>query len=132
MNALTVKIAASLVVLFGLGAATGAVATRKLLPRADSAAARTPVEERWSHARFQEYRTRLNLSPQQVAAITPHFRQFGQEVRELREELRSRLAASVRDLNEHIARELTPEQRKALWNLAQERRQRRDNDPGNR
>lgn len=131
MNALTLKIAASLFALFGLGAAAGVVATRQLAPATAPASARTPVEERWSNARFEEYRNRLNLTSQQVAAIAPHFRQFGQDMRQLREDLRGRFAASFRDLNENIARDLTPEQRKELWRLAQERWQRRDNDPRN-
>ncbi len=132
MNALTVKIAASLVVLFGLGAATGAVANRKPAPRLATAPARVPVEERWSNVRFQEYRTRLNLTPAQVTAIAPHFRQFGKDMRQLREDLRERFTTSLRDLNENVARELTPEQRQELWRLAKERWQRRDNDPENR
>jgi hypothetical protein len=121
MNALTVKIAASLVMLFGLGTATGVVAARKLAPRRATAPAPVPSEERWSHARFQEYRTRLNLTPVQVAAIAPHFRQFGDEMRLLREDLRQRFAASLRNLNENVARDLTPEQRQELWRLARER-----------
>jgi hypothetical protein len=125
MKALTVKIAFSLVALFGLGAATGVVATRKLAPATAPASARAPVEERWSNDRFAEYRNRLKLTPQQVAAIAPHFRQFGLDMRQLREDLRGRFAASFRDLNENIARHLTPEQRKELWRLAQERWQRR-------
>jgi Spy/CpxP family protein refolding chaperone len=126
MNALTVKIAASLVVLFGLGAATGVVAASKLSPRLASAPARMPVEERWSNARFQEYRTRLNLTPAQVAAIAPHFRQFGEDMRLLRADLRERFTASLRNLNENIARDLTPEQRQELWRLAKQRWQQGD------
>ena len=129
MNALTLKIAASLVALFGLGAATGAVATRQLAPHPLPPAARVPVEERWSNARFEECRTRLQLTPQQTTAIAPHFRKFGEDMRQLREELRGRFSASVRDLNENIARDLTPEQRKQLWSLMQERWQRRDTGP---
>jgi Spy/CpxP family protein refolding chaperone len=132
MNALTVKIAASLVMLFGLGTATGVVAARKLAPRLASAPARVPLEERWSNARFQEYRTRLNLTPAQVAAIAPHFRQFGDEMRLLREDLRERFTASLRDLNENVARDLTPEQRQELWRLARERWQRREEAPARR
>jgi Spy/CpxP family protein refolding chaperone len=47
-------------------------------------------------------------------------------MRQLREDLRGRFTSSLRDLNENITRELTPEQRKELWRLAQERWQRRD------
>lgn len=131
MNVLTVKITVSLLALFGLGAATGVVGARKLAPGWTTAPARLPVEERWSHARLEEYRTRLDLTPEQIAAIAPHFRQFGRDMRQMREDLRGRFAASLRDLNENIARELTPEQRKALWRLVQERWQRRDNGPRN-
>ncbi|MCU0783941.1 MAG: hypothetical protein MUF81_07810 [Verrucomicrobia bacterium] len=126
MNALTVKITVSLLALFGLGAATGAVGARRLAPRWAFGPAGLPIEERWSNARFEEYRTRLNLTPAQVAAIAPRFRQFGQDMRQLREDLRGRFTSSLRDLNENITRELTPEQRKELWRLAQERWQRRD------
>ena len=126
MNALTLKISASLLALFGLGAATGVVATRQLASPPAPTPVRVPVEERWSNARFEEYRTRLNLTPQQVAAIAPHFRQFGQDMRQLREDMRERLGTSLRELNENISREITPEQRRELWRLAQERWQRRD------
>lgn len=126
MNALTVKIAFSLVALFGLGAATGVVATRKLAPRPFFPLARVPIEERWSSARFEEYRSRLNLTPAQVAAIAPHFRQFGEEMLQLRADLRERFAASVRDLNENISRELTSEQRQEMRRLLRERWQRRE------
>jgi len=131
MNALTVKIAASLVVLFGLGAATGVVAARKLASRPASAPARAPFEERWSKARFEQYRARLNLSPQQVAAIAPHFRRFGEQMRQLRDDVRERFTDSLRELNESVARELTPGQRKQLWSMLQERRQQRDNSSAN-
>jgi hypothetical protein len=129
MNALRVKIIASLVTLFGLGVATGVVTARQLAPRPSPALGHVRVEERWSNARFEEYRTRLHLTPRQVAASAPHFRKFSQDMRQLREDLRDRFAASFRDLNENIARDLTPEQRKQLWSLVQERWQRRDNGP---
>jgi len=131
MNALRMKITVSLVLLFALGAATGVVAARKLTPPPAPAPAHVPVEQRWSNARFEECRTRLHLTPAQVAAIAPHFRKFSQDLRQLREDLRGRFAASFRDLNENIARDLTPEQRKELWTLVQERWQRRDNGPRN-
>lgn len=131
MNALTVKIAVTLVALFGLGVATGGVAVRRIAPRPFVPAARLPVEQRWTSARLQEYRTRLDLSPEQVAAITPHFRKFGQDMRRLREDLRGRFASSVRDLNESIARELRPDQREELRDLLQESRQRPDSTARN-
>lgn len=128
MNALKTRIAISLVALFGLGAATGVVTTRKLAARPFFPFARVPVEERWSSARFEEYRTRLNLTPAQVAAITPHFRQFGQDMRQLREDLWERITASAREPNENISRELTPEQRQEMRRLLQEHWPRRDAD----
>lgn len=126
MNALTVKIAVSLVLLFGLGTATGVVAAHTLAPRLASASARVPFEERWSNARFQECRTRLHLTPAQAASIAPHFQQFGQAMHQLREDLRERFTTSLRDLNESVARELTPEQRQEFLRLVKERWQRRD------
>ena len=129
MNALRLKITVSLVLLFGLGAATGVVAARKLTPPPAPAPAHVPAELGWSKARLEECRTRLHLTPAQVAAITPHFRQFGQEMRQVREELRGKYATALRTLNESIARDLTPEQRKELWHLVQERWQRRDSGP---
>jgi Spy/CpxP family protein refolding chaperone len=126
MNALNVKIAVSLMLLFGLGTVTGLVAARKLAPRFAPTPARVSFEERWTDARLEEFRTRLNLTPTQVTAITPHFRQFGQEMRQLREDAREHLFTSLRDLNENIARDLTPQQRLELRRLAKERWQRHD------
>jgi len=131
MNAIRVKIALSLVVLFGLGAATGVVAARKLAPQPAAAPATLPVEERWSKTRFEEYRSRLNLTPAQVAAIAPHFREFGQEMRQVRDELRGRYVAALRNLNERVSSELTLEQRQEMRELLQERWHRRDNAPRN-
>ena len=132
MKALSLKIAVSLAMLFGLGAATGVVASRHLAPRTPAvsvpaAPVALPVEERWSKARFEEYRTRLDLTPEQAAAIAPHFQKFGQDMRHVREELRGRFAASFHDLNDNIARELTPQQRRELWKLVRERWQSRGN-----
>ena len=73
-----------------------------------TAPATLPAEERWSKARFEEYPARLDLTPEQVTAITPHFHKFGQDMRQVRENLCGRFAASFRDLDENIARELTP------------------------
>ena len=131
MNAPRLKITVSLVLLFALGAATGVVGARKLTPPSAPAPAHVPVEQRWSNARFEECRTRLHLTPAQVAVIAPHFRQFGQEMRQVREELRGKYATALRSLNENIARDLTPEQRKELWTLVQERWQRRENEQRN-
>ena len=84
MSALRLKITVSLVLLFALGAASGVVAARKLTPPPAPAQAHVPVEQRWSDAHFEECRTRLHLTPAQVAAIAPHFRQFGQDMRQVK------------------------------------------------
>jgi hypothetical protein len=110
MNTLTLKIAASLFALFGLGAATGALAIRQLAPHADPPAARA--------GRGTLVQRPLRGMPHPPATHAP-----------ADDGHRGRFSGSVRDLNESIARDLTPEQRKQLWSHMQERWQRRDTVP---
>ena len=122
MTSLTVKIGFSLIVLFGLGVSTGVVVgkyTDQPLRPATTVAA--PVEERWLNARVDEYKTKLKLTPQQVAAVRPHFEKMRSELRQIRAEVRARSTAAYREANTQISRELTPEQREKLTKILREK-----------
>jgi len=121
MNKLALKIGIGLVVLFGLGISTGVVVARQTHGTSYWTTSAKNYEERWIAARIQEYKTQLNLTPEQVAAIRPHFDKLATDMREFRAELRTKITGAFKEMNTGIARELTPEQREAFWKTLREK-----------
>jgi Spy/CpxP family protein refolding chaperone len=128
MNALTAKVTASLVALFGLGMATGYVIGHRpagvatvavagtnatvTLP-ADSRAARTA--SKWCERRLEELQQTLDLSPEQRTAIEARFEELTEEYHGLRMETQVKVGEAIARMNKRIAKELTPEQRARFW-----------------
>ncbi|MBI5822293.1 MAG: hypothetical protein HZA88_25230 [Verrucomicrobia bacterium] len=115
MNKLALKIGIGLVVLFGLGISTGVVVARQTHGTSYWTTSSKNHEERWIAARLEEYKTQLNLTPEQVATIRPHFDKLATDMRQFRVELRTKVYGAFKDMNAGIARELTPEQREKFW-----------------
>jgi uncharacterized membrane protein len=121
MNKLALKISIGLVVLFVLGVFTGVVMARQTRWKGRWAGDSTTYEERWIAGRIEEYKTQLNLTPEQVAAIRPHFDKLASDLREFRAELRTKMAGAFKEMNAGIASELPPEQRNAFWKMLREK-----------
>jgi len=121
MNKLAFKIGIGLVVLFGLGISTGVVVARQTHWTMRWAADYKTCEERWFAARIEEYKRLLNLTPEQIEAIRPHFDKLSADMREFRAELRTKITGAFKEMNTGIAKELTPEQREAFWKSLREK-----------
>lgn len=97
--------------LFALGASTGAVVhstyTRAaVLPRATSGA--------WAEQELEEYRQRLDLTAEQVAAFRPLFTETSEKLKTLHTETRGRIIALLRENNAQLAPQLTSDQSERL------------------
>lgn len=113
--------------------AAGFLAGRSTVP-AKRAEAGAPVvvrtlEERWTGAAIDEYVQRLQLTPAQIEAIRPLMRDAAERMAERRGALRQELFGVVRQMNERIAVELTPEQRPKLAALVREKQERHEAPP---
>ena len=121
MNKLALKIGVGLVVLFGLGISTGVVVARQAHGTSFWTTSCKSYEERWIAARIEEHKSQLNLTPEQIAAIRPHFDKLAADMREFRAELRTKVYGAFKETNAGIARDLTPEQREKFWNTLREK-----------
>ena len=134
MNTISLKIFASLVALFGLGAGSGYVVAKRTSPPPVAPLAQVTVSTpslhtnlpnrffvRWSDGRISEYRELLNLTPAQETAIREHLATLAGDYDALRGEVRAKLTASIARANKEIARDLTPEQRRLFWQHLREK-----------
>ena len=137
MNLLNLKIAASLIALFGLGAGSGYVVGHRTQPLTAMPAlpaevlpsmTRTNAPDRffarWSEARVVEYRELLQLTPEQETALKSHLALLATDYGATRAEVRRKMAESTMRANTAIARELTPEQRRLFWQHLREKAKR--------
>ncbi|MCX6910709.1 MAG: hypothetical protein NTY53_03370 [Kiritimatiellaeota bacterium] len=124
MNKLALKIGIGLVVLFGIGVSTGVVVARQTHGVGRWAAGYKTYEDRWIAARIEEYKTQLHLTPEQLAAIRPHFDKLAADMREFRAELRTKVCGAFKEMNTGIARELPPAQREEFWKMLREKSER--------
>jgi hypothetical protein len=121
MNKLAFKIGLGLVILFALGVSTGVVVARQTHWTTRWTADYRTCEERWFASRIEEYKRLLNLTPEQITAIRPHFDKLSVDMREFRGELRTKVGGAFKEMNTGIARELMPEQRELFWKTLREK-----------
>ena len=134
MNTISLKILASLVALFGLGAGSGYVVAKRTSPAPPAPLARVAAMPlgirtnlpnrffaRWSDRRIAEYRQLLNLTPSQEAALRTHFDALAADYDSLRADIRARMTQALVRANADIARDLTPEQRRIFWQHLKEK-----------
>jgi hypothetical protein len=121
MKKLAFKIGIGLVVLFGIGVSTGVVVARQTHGTSYWTTSSKNYEERWIAARIEQYKAHLNLTPEQVAAIRPHFDKLAADMREFRAELRTKVYGAYKEMNTGIAKELTPAQREQFWKILREK-----------
>jgi hypothetical protein len=127
MNILSVKILASLIALFGLGAGSGYLVAKRTtpppLPPAQVAVVppglHTNLENRffsrWSDRSIAEYRQLLNLTPAQESALRARYDLLAGEYNALQAEIRPRIAQALVRARTDMARDLTPAQRRLFW-----------------
>jgi len=134
MNTISLKILASLIALFGLGAGSGYVVAKRTSPAPPAPPARVATIPlgmrtnlpnryfaRWSDRRIAEYRQLLNLTPSQEAALRTHFEALAADYDSLRADIRARMTQALVRANADIARDLTPEQRRIFWQHLKEK-----------
>jgi hypothetical protein len=121
MNKLALKIGVGLVLLFILGVSTGMVVARQTNATCRGGVPSKNFEDRWIATRIAECTTQLNLTPEQIAAIHPHFDKLASDMRGFRAELRAKVYGAFKEMNTGIARELTPAQRELFWGLLREK-----------
>jgi hypothetical protein len=139
MNLLNLKIAASLISLFGLGAGSGYVIGHRTQPlavppavpaEAPPSMTRTNTPDRffsrWSEARVVEYRELLKLTPEQETALKSHLALLATDYGAMRAEVRRKMVESITRANTAIARDLTPDQRRLFWHHVREKTKRAD------
>jgi hypothetical protein len=131
MNLLKLKIALSLVAIFGLGFATGLLVKRQpmvILPAPQTAAGGTkeaarvdPYERaeraasRWRDQRLAELKARLSLTEEQIAAHERIMDELVADYLDLKGEMTHRFGMRLTEANKQFAAELTPAQRKVFW-----------------
>jgi len=128
MNALKLKIALSLLAIFGLGFATGLLVKRQptvILPAPQAAAGGTnntarPVTSeraatRWRDQRLAELKAHLSLTDEQIAAHDNIMDEVVADYVDLKGELTHRFGMRLTEANKQFAAELTPAQRKLFW-----------------
>ena len=108
------KVSLCLVALFVGGGVCGfTVAARCMF----DPVARTQLEERWIETRRREDARRLQLTPEQVEQVRPHYQQMLADIRAVREEARKQGRALWPQLTSAQQQEflLLNEQRRAQW-----------------
>jgi len=128
MNALKLKIALSLLAIFGLGFVTGLMVNRQptvILPAPQAATGGTndtarPVNSeraatRWRDQRLTELKARLSLTEEQIAAHDSIMDEVVADYVDLKGELTHRFGMRLTEANKQFAAELTPAQRKLFW-----------------
>jgi len=134
MNTISLKILASLIALFGLGAGSGYVVAKRTSPAPPAPLARVAAMPlgirtnlpnrfftRWSDRRIAEYRQLLNLTSSQEAGLRTHFEALAADYDSLRADIRARMTQALVRANTDIARDLTPEQRQLFWQHLREK-----------
>ena len=134
MNTISLKILASLIALFSLGAGSGYVVAKRTSPAPPAPLARVATLPlgirtnlpnrfftRWSDRRIAEYRQLLNLTPSQEAALRTHYEALAADYDSVRADIRARMTQALVRANADIGHDLTPEQRRLLWQHLREK-----------
>ena len=108
------KIGVCLVAIFIAGAVTGAMITVRV---AKNYIARQSNLERWAASALRDYEKRLNLTPEQAAKLRPVFDSTAKRLHEVRAETGRETLVVLRDMNDEVSRELTPDQQKRLEDI---------------
>ncbi len=130
MSALKLKIALSLLAIFGLGFVTGLMVNRQptvILPAPQAATSASgtndtarPVNSeraatRWRDQRLTELKARLSLTDEQIATHESIMDEVMADYVDLKGELTHRFGMRITEANKQFAAELTPAQRKLFW-----------------
>jgi hypothetical protein len=116
------KVTLGLVAIFGLGAASGSLITARLGSAPGALHAGSAPEERWQKLTLDDYQTRLNLTPEQVAKLRPIFGLTGRKLGALRASTAERVTELLREMNTEIMLHLSEQQGTELQALLEARR----------
>ena len=111
------KIMLCLAAIFVAGAVSGSMLTLRLVRKA---AGRNLNPDGWASTAMQAYRKKLKLSPEQITKIQPAMDQAAQEIKAVGGNTRMEIFSVVVQMNDRVARELTPEQQRLFEEMKQE------------
>ena len=106
-----------LAAIFAAGLVSGSMITLRIVKRA---AGRNLNPDGWATTAMQAYRKKLKLTPEQIQKIQPAMDQAAQEIRAIGGSATVEIFSVVIQLNDRVAKELTPEQQKRLEEMKQE------------
>ena len=112
---------ACLAAIFVAGAVSGSMLTLRVVKRA---VGRNLNPDGWATAAMQAYRKKLKLTPEQIQKIQPAMDQAAQEIRAIGGSATVEIFSVVIQMNDRVAKELTPEQQKRFEEMKQEFRAR--------
>lgn len=115
------KIILSLVAIFIVGFVSGGVTTLAITKRA---MARRAAINNLGPAVAQHYARQLDLTPEQVEKLKPIFARAAADIRSSRSNMMMQVMLTMREMNEEVARELTPEQRAEFEKMKERNRSR--------
>lgn len=118
-NLRSTKIIAYVVVIFCAGLVSGIL----LSPRVGHMFLRPPGPAEMSRHMLERMQTRLDLTPEQSAAIKPLLEAASADLSVIRHETTERVSSRIAQTNESISALLNPEQRQELARMEAERKE---------
>ncbi len=115
------KILLTMLAIFAAGIVTGSMLTVRVIKRVVQKQA---APDHWAAVTMLEYKQRLNLTPEQSAKVQVILDRTVTDLRGVRASVGRELIQIVRQAQDDVARELTPEQLAKFDTLRQEQRQR--------
>ena len=112
------------VAIFVAGCVTGGVLTVAITKRV---MARRTAANNFGAVVVQHYQKQLELTPEQVDKLKPVFARAAAELRSSRSNMMTEAMLAMRQMNEDIARELTPEQQARFEKMKERNRARLKN-----
>ena len=121
------KIILSLVAIFVAGCITGGVLTVAITKRVAARRSAGTAGSNFGAVVVQHYQKQLELTPEQVEKLKPVFARAAAGLRNSRSNLLTEVTLAMRQMNEDIARELTPEQQARFEKMKERNRARLKN-----
>lgn len=121
---LITQIAATLLLLFSLGAVCGFVTSSRLQSGRPAWTKSEEWARRWIDRRMRQDFTRLEPTPEQQAAMRESYERLLSDFNAIQADASEKIAEAFKRHGTNVWRQLTPEQRESLRQLNQERRSR--------
>jgi len=126
---LITQIAASLLLLFSLGAVCGFSASSRIQSGRPAMTKSEEWARRWIDRRMEQEFARLDATPEQEAALRASYEQLLSEFNAIQAEASEKVAEAFKRQGGQMWKALDPERREILRQIRQERRDRRTSQP---